>query len=498
KLTEEAFVMTRHAVSALVAAGDKVVVSDRLGSSSGYQTIHSVEGKVLFQQSSYEQNTEYVWSNSTQRLYSYRNGGGTNEFRYVVVNADGTLGEYRQAPYVSGASFMGPLRISPDGVTVLSGAGHFYDGATLVQNNALANGLLEAVWLESRVYTARQSSTGGKVEVQRWGGPNYGLDATHIISGEFVALRALPSGDMVLVTQRNGTPLFTTLNAGLGSSDSTGGAPPDRLGNLSTRALTVGGEGQLIPGIIISGSQNKKVLVRAAGPVLAEFGVENALADPELTLLDWQGKPVAVNDNWSSATNAAEIASASARVGAFAFPSGSKDSALLLELKPGNYTALTRNVSGSPGIALVEVYDVPDSVASSLVNLSARGTVGQGGDVLISGLIVTGSSPKSFLIRGVGPTLADFKVNGALADPHMRLYRQSEVIQENDNWEDGRPQEVSFVERMASQVGAFPLPAKSKDAAMVVTLEPGAYTVHLSAATGAGGVALIEVYEVEF
>ncbi len=132
-----------------------------------------------------------------------------------------------------------------------------------------------------------------------------------------------------------------------------------RLLNISTRGNAGSGSRTLIAGFVVSGTTAKTVLIRAAGPGLAPFNVAGALADPMLTVIDNLGTPVATNDDWGAGANKADIANAAVKAGAFAFPDGSKDSALLLTLAPGNYSAVVNGANGATGIALVEVYEVP-------------------------------------------------------------------------------------------------------------------------------------------
>lgn len=134
---------------------------------------------------------------------------------------------------------------------------------------------------------------------------------------------------------------------------------PSRLVNLSSRVLVGAGSSLAIPGIVVRGPVPKKLLIRAVGPTLSSFGVQTPLADPVLTIVGANNETVASNDNWGAATNAAEIGTTSATVGAFALPAGSKDAALVLTLPPGNYTALVTGSGDTSGIALIEVYEVP-------------------------------------------------------------------------------------------------------------------------------------------
>lgn len=263
----------------------------------------------------------------------------------------------------------------------------------------------------------------------------------------------------------------------------------DRMINLSSRVRLAGPSAVLITGFVIGGTDAKQVAVRGVGPTLSSFGVTGAMADPVLRI--YSGSTlVAENDNWS-AVDAATFA----RLGAFALPPGSKDAAVVLTLKPGAYTA---QVSGSAaGVALAEIYDAstnPGVDYQRLVNISSRGEVTAGDGLLIGGFVVTGNSPKQLLIRGIGPSLGAFGVSGVLADPRLRVYRDGGILAENDNW-SVIPADATSIADAGRRVGAFALQNGSKDAAVIVTLSPGAYTAQVMSNDGSPGTALIEIYE---
>ena len=275
------------------------------------------------------------------------------------------------------------------------------------------------------------------------------------------------------------------------------GAGP-RFVNVSSRLATRDGDGSrsFIAGFVIAGVAPKPVLVRAVGPGLTQFGVNGTLVNPRLRVFAGD-QLVAENDNW---VDAAALRETTARVGAFALPAGSQDATLLLTLTPGAYSAHVV-ANGGEGVALIEVYDAESTQpATQIVNLSTRGFVGTGEDVLVAGFVISGSVPKRVLVRGVGPTLNEFGVTGSLADAVLKLYQGSTVIAENDNWETPLLVNVAAatsaeVASAALRAGAFALPPGSKDAALVVTLPPGAYSAIVSGANNGIGAGLVEVYE---
>jgi hypothetical protein len=294
----------------------------------------------------------------------------------------------------------------------------------------------------------------------------------------------------------------TTTAALVGLSEGTNRS--DRLVNLSSRLRVVSGDASrsVIAGFVVSGTESKQVLVRAIGPGLTAFGVTGALANPRLQLYNGSTL-VAENDDWSNST---DVAATGDSVGAFKLNNSSRDSALVANLAPGAYTAVVSGVGGD-GVALIEVYDAASNTALAapqLVNISTRGYVDTGEGNLIAGFVVTGNAPKRVLIRGIGPGLSQFNVPGVVADPVLRLYAagSSTVIAENDNWSTPQAINASQIAATATEVasassasGAFPLPANSRDAAIVITLEPGQYSAVVSGLNNATGAGLVEVYE---
>jgi sugar lactone lactonase YvrE len=297
-----------------------------------------------------------------------------------------------------------------------------------------------------------------------------------------------------------------TVTNAQGSSTSTAGTlfvnlatSAARLVNISTRAVVGTGGNILIPGLVISGTGSETLLFRAAGPVLTSFGVSGALAQPTLTVTraasgSTPATDVATNTGWGTNANASEIASVSSTVGAFALPAGSADCALLVTLQPGAYTVEVSGVGGTTGVALAEVYEVSSS-GPRLVNISTRAQDGTGGNVIIPGFVVSGTGNEELLIRGVGPTLTNFGVGGALANPVLTVFdSHGTVIDSNTAW--GTGPNAAEVATVASQVGAFALANGSADSADVITLTSGVYTFSVVGASNTTGVALAEVYEV--
>lgn len=255
--------------------------------------------------------------------------------------------------------------------------------------------------------------------------------------------------------------------------------PDSTISNISVRA-TLAAAQTLIMGFTMQGGA-KPVLVRAVGPGLAAFGVPGTMADPRLALFRGQTQ-LEANDNWGGG---ATLTAAFVPVGAFGLPPASLDAALLRSVE-GSHTA---QVTGTgAGTVLVEAYDAGSGLAARLSNVSARNRSGTGADVLIAGITIAGTGPRNVLIRAVGPTLAAFGVPGTLADPKLEVYSGATKIAENDNW-------VASLAPTFDSVGAFQLAAGSRDAALVISLQPGSYTVQVPGADGGTGEALVELYE---
>lgn len=294
----------------------------------------------------------------------------------------------------------------------------------------------------------------------------------------------------------------TASRAFAGLSDST--SRTDRLINLSSRLRVVGGDSSrsVIAGFVVTGTGAKQILVRAVGPGLSGFGVQDALANPRLQL--YRGNDViAENDDWAG--NAA-VSAVADRVGAFRLTATSRDSALTASLTPGAYTAVVTG-GDTNGVALIEIYDASADAAvgtQQLINISTRGFVESGEGGLIAGFVITGNAPKRVLIRGVGPGLARFGVAGTVSDPTLRLLASGSttVVAQNDNWATAQPVTGSQAAATAAEIsaaatatGAFALEAGSRDAAIVTTLLPGQYSAVVSGSDNATGAALVEVYE---
>jgi hypothetical protein len=236
--------------------------------------------------------------------------------------------------------------------------------------------------------------------------------------------------------------------------------------------------------MIATGTEGKRVIIRAIGPTLTDFGVAGALADPTLEL--YQGNTrLFSNDDWRTSTQEAEIESSG-----FA-PNRDAESAIIWTLTPGQpYTAVMRGKNGQTGIGIVEAFDLDRAADSKLGSISTRGFVEVDDNVMIAGLIVGPSNGASIriLARGMGPTLSDFGVPDALADPTLDLVNSSgTIIRSNNNWKDSQRAEI--------EAAGLP-PNHDEEAALVETVAPGAYTAIVRGNGRTSGVGLVEVYNI--
>ncbi|HEV2842258.1 MAG TPA: hypothetical protein VGW39_13115 [Chthoniobacterales bacterium] len=263
-----------------------------------------------------------------------------------------------------------------------------------------------------------------------------------------------------------------------GTPTPTPTAPPGTLGNISTRLRVETGDNILIAGFIITGTQPKRIIVRAIGPSLPLAG---ALADPILELRDAAGGLILSNDNWRIGGQEAEIIATGIP------PISDLESAIVATL-PANssaYTAVMRGVNNGTGIGVVEAYDLDQTVDSKLANISTRGLVQTGDNVLIGGLIILGQNPLRVIVRAIGPSLP---VPGALADPTLELRDgDGNLVASNDNWRDDPLEE--------SEINATGIPpTNDQESAIVRNLAPGPYTAIVRGANNTTGVAVVEAY----
>jgi hypothetical protein len=256
----------------------------------------------------------------------------------------------------------------------------------------------------------------------------------------------------------------------------------DALANLATRVQVGTADNAAIAGFIVTGNSSKQVVVRALGPSLLSAGVEGALNDPFLELYDASGNLLVSNNDWQQ-TQAQALRDANLA------PSNDLESALLATLAPGAYTAVVRGNGNATGIGLLEVYDLQSKATSKLANLSTRGLVGTGPDVMIGGTIVTGPDTARVVFCALGPSLAGVGIQNPLSDPQLDLFDgNGSKISSNDNWKDS--QQVAITTSGLA-------PSNDFESAILTDLAPGNYTAVVSGVNGGSGIALVEVYHLQ-
>ena len=282
-------------------------------------------------------------------------------------------------------------------------------------------------------------------------------------------------------------------------------AASTRLSNVSVRARAGTGSDTLIAGYVTHGGE-ASVLARGVGPSLGVFGVTTVLADPQVRLFS-SATEISTNDNWGNGP-AAFLAATAARLGAFPLGEGSADAALYTTSPTAAYTVQVSGKNATTGIALAELYDASappaDATSPRIVNFSVRTTASTGDDTMIVGFTLAGDNTRNVVIRAVGPGLTRFGVTDTLPDPMLTLFRGDRAVAANDDWAFTSDQRLYLLEAFKT-IGAFPLESatavggattSSKDAALLISLRPGSYTVQVAGKSGARGVALVEIYEV--
>jgi hypothetical protein len=258
-----------------------------------------------------------------------------------------------------------------------------------------------------------------------------------------------------------------------------------RLSNLSMRAYVSSGEATPIVGFVIDGSPaGKKVAIVGAGDSLASAGIAKPLSDPRITVVRSADQSVvAFNDNWFQHPSEVELSLAGLA------PLSPFEPGMVLNLPPGAYTAHVSGPLGAIGVTVLGIYEI-DRYENPLINISARARVGVGEQALIAGFIVDGSGPQQVAIVATGPSLAAYGVSAPLANPVVTLVRSADqaVLATNDDWQ-------SAANAAQLQAAGF-APSHPNEAAILVTLPPGAYTAIVSGANGAAGIGVVGVYRV--
>jgi N-acetylneuraminic acid mutarotase len=384
----------------------------------------------------------------------------------------------------------------PDGQVLVAGGSRNSPTTTRLSSAELYNPGSETWTTTGSLATPRTSYTmtllpGGNVLVAGGydGSTRASAELYHPASGTWIATGSLTTGRYGHVTAL--LPNSNVLIAGgyngtsyLASSELYGKPIPTLL-NISTRVQVQNGDNAMIGGFIITGTEPKTVLVRGIGPSLPVSGV---LADPVIEVHGPSGEFLGANDNWNDALTRQQINDSGLA------PTNGLEAALWGVINPGAYTVILTGNNGGTGVGLVEVYDLDRTVDTNLANISTRGFVDTGDNVMIGGFIVGGGSATGtaqVVVRAVGPSLSAAGVAGALADPTLELHDgNGTLLASNDNWKtrpDGTSQQAEI------EATTIP-PTNDFESALVRTLEPGNYTVIVRGTNSTNGVGLVEAY----
>lgn len=283
-------------------------------------------------------------------------------------------------------------------------------------------------------------------------------------------------------------------------------APPtplSRLTNISTRAFVETEDKVVIGGFIVQGSGPKRVIIRALGPELTQYGIMEALRNPTLELYNGAQELIASNDNWMRTIIGGIITQGQVRdiMNSGYAPTNGLESAIIADLQPGNYTAIMRGVNQTIGVGLIEVYELndPGTVPSSFLrNISSRSVVQEGDNVMIGGFIVQGSGPKRVIVRAIGPELTQYGVQDVLPDPTLELHDgRGALIASNDNWQTTVIGGVITGNQVADIQASGHAPTESSESAIIAELRPGRYTAIVRGKNIIIGIALVEVYDLD-
>jgi len=276
--------------------------------------------------------------------------------------------------------------------------------------------------------------------------------------------------------------------------------PASKLVNISTRAMVQTGDNVIIGGFIVEGTESKRTIIRAIGPELTQYGLPDVLADPTLELHDGTGALIASNDNWQHTIIGGIITSdqvleimATGRA-----PRDPRESAIIADLPAGHYTAIVRGVNNMMGVALVEAYDLSFQSNSILRNISTRGLVQMGDNVMIGGFIVQGTQAKRVILRAIGPELSQYNVPNPLPDPTLELHDGSgRLIASNDDWQHTIIGGIITSDQVREIQTSGYAPRDGRESAIIATLLPGNYTGIVRGKNIVIGVALAEVYDLD-
>ena len=457
--------------------------------------------------------------------------GGSMTVRNCTISGNSVDGTGMVIMYGGGIRNFGSLQIASSTIAYNSVSG---------ENGAFGGGVYGSFFpsstrSDSSIIALNSAPTGpdftGGVALQSNGYNIIGNNADAVISSQptdQIGTPAAPIDPLLGPLANNGGPTLThALQAGspaIDNGDPATSGPEDQRGygrvgvpdvgafeyggvatilaNISTRAFVQTGDNVMIGGFIVQGTEPKRVIIRAIGPELTQYGVPNALANPTLELHNGTGALIASNNNWTTTIIGGIITSnqvAEIRASGHA-PGDGRESAIIADLPPGNYTAIVRGVDNMIGVALAEVYDLNAAADSILANISTRAFVQTGDNVMIGGFIVEGTQPKRVIIRAIGPELSapPFNVPNALANPTLELHDHTgALIGSNDNWQHTIIGGIITTNQYHDIVNSGHAPSDIRESAIIAELPVGNYTAIVRGVSNTTGVALVEVYDLQ-
>jgi len=396
-----------------------------------------------------------------------------------------------------GGTFGAPRRINDDPIN--HAKWHWFGTLSVAPN-----GRIDVVWYDSRNAadnTTSQLFYSFSVDGGNTWSPNVAL------SSAFNPFIGYPNqakiGDYITVVSDDASPNIAYSATFNGEEDiyyvrPSAALAPASLGNISTRSFVQTGEHVMIGGFIVQGTGRKSVIIRAIGPELTQFGINGALANPRLELHNGTGALIGTNDDWQTTIIGGIINSnqVSAIQNSGHAPTEARESAIIADLLPGNYTAIVRGVNNTTGVALVEVYDLNPAASSSLGNISTRSFVQTGEHVMIGGFIVQGTGRQRVIIRAIGPELTQFGINDALANPTLELHNGAgALIASNNDWQTTIIRGIINGSQVSEIQNSGHAPTEASESAIIADLPPGNYTAIVRGVNNTNGVALVEVYD---
>jgi hypothetical protein len=387
-------------------------------------------------------------------------------------------------PSVSGQSVILTATISPTAPATLTPTGTVQ---FVFDNSSVCGPVTLDASGQARIATAPGGTCGTSplpvglhtVTVQYSGDANYNANNGELTGGQTVSPQSSPTP--VATATATTTPAATTTP----TPNATATATPAQALNVSTRLRVDTGDEIMIGGFIIRGNAPKPVVLRGMGPSLANAGVPtaNVLNDPILELHGPNGALVTSNDNWKDSPQKTQIQ------GTIFEPTDDREAVILATLPPAAYTVLLSGAEGTTGIGLIEVYDNNQALDSDLANISTRGFVQVGDNVMMGGFTLGANTAATNIgVRALGPSLANFSLTNVLADPILELHNaQGTIMISNDDWQS----DAASAAQLSAHGLALPNP---KESGIFALLGPGQFTAVVADATGGVGIALVEIY----